>query len=97
MTPHRLPKCERHLGRISLLLALLVTVSQPLMSLFLNSATRNALQTADADTEVVNPPTDSISSLSFSSQADYLAAGSWDNSVRVSFFNSVLRQAAGGH
>ena len=67
------------------------------MSLFSNSATRNALQTADADSEVVNPPTDSISSLSFSSQADYLAAGSWDNNVRVSFFNSVQRQAAGGH
>ncbi|KAJ7178690.1 WD40-repeat-containing domain protein [Mycena crocata] len=30
-----------------------------------------------------DPPTDSISSLSFSGQADYLAVGSWDNSVRI--------------
>ncbi|KIK62473.1 hypothetical protein GYMLUDRAFT_41924 [Collybiopsis luxurians FD-317 M1] len=35
------------------------------------------------DTEIPNPPNDSISSLSFSSKADYLAVGSWDNSVRV--------------
>ncbi|KAK0204767.1 Poly(A)+ RNA export protein [Desarmillaria ectypa] len=37
----------------------------------------------DKDLEVADPPPDSISSLSFSSQADYLAVGSWDNSVRV--------------
>ncbi|KAJ7650729.1 WD40-repeat-containing domain protein, partial [Roridomyces roridus] len=35
------------------------------------------------DVEVADPPTDSISSLSFSNQADFLAVGSWDNSVRV--------------
>ncbi|KAF8626414.1 hypothetical protein AX17_006581 [Amanita inopinata Kibby_2008] len=37
----------------------------------------------DKDVEVPEPPTDSISSLAFSSQADYLAVGSWDNSVRI--------------
>jgi mRNA export factor len=37
---------------------------------------------ADKDIEVADPPTDSISSISFSSQADYMAVGSWDNSVR---------------
>ncbi|KAF8621924.1 hypothetical protein AX15_007418 [Amanita polypyramis BW_CC] len=37
----------------------------------------------DQDVEVSQPPTDSISSLAFSSQADFLAVGSWDNSVRV--------------
>lgn len=37
----------------------------------------------DKDIEMADPPTDSISSLSFSSQADYLAVGSWDNSVRI--------------
>ncbi|KAG6888825.1 hypothetical protein C0995_005698 [Termitomyces sp. Mi166 len=35
------------------------------------------------DVEVANPPTDSISSIQFSLQVDFLAAGSWDNSVRV--------------
>jgi len=38
---------------------------------------------APRDIEVADPPSDSISSLAFSSQADYLAAGSWDNSVRI--------------
>lgn len=37
---------------------------------------------AEKDVEMADPPTDSISSISFSSQADYLAVGSWDNSVR---------------
>jgi mRNA export factor len=32
--------------------------------------------------EVVSPPTDGISSLSFSSKANYLVASSWDNQVR---------------
>ncbi len=36
---------------------------------------------AEKDVEVADPPSDSISSLSFSGQADYLAAGSWDNNV----------------
>ncbi|KAJ7573657.1 WD40-repeat-containing domain protein [Mycena floridula] len=35
------------------------------------------------DITVAEPPRDSISSLAFSSQADFLAAGSWDNSVRI--------------
>lgn len=37
----------------------------------------------EKDVEMVDPPTDSISSIAFSSQADFLAVGSWDNSVRV--------------
>ncbi|TFK75073.1 WD40 repeat-like protein [Pluteus cervinus] len=39
--------------------------------------------TSEKDMEVSEPPTDSISSLAFSPQADYLAVGSWDNSVRI--------------
>ncbi|KAF7424222.1 hypothetical protein PC9H_009527 [Pleurotus ostreatus] len=35
------------------------------------------------DVEAPQPPSDSISSMSFSGRADYLAAGSWDNSVRI--------------
>lgn len=35
----------------------------------------------DKDIEVADPPADSISSISFSSAADYLAVGSWDNNV----------------
>ncbi|KAJ3876295.1 WD40-repeat-containing domain protein [Lentinula edodes] len=37
----------------------------------------------NADIGLPNPPNDSISSFSFSNKADYLAVGSWDNSVRV--------------
>ncbi|KAF9000697.1 WD40-repeat-containing domain protein [Cyathus striatus] len=57
------------------------------MSFFNTAATSGVAATASAtaekDIEVSDPPTDSISSLSFSSQADYLAVGSWDNSVRI--------------
>src|ERR1700733_9359774 len=35
------------------------------------------------DLEIGDPPTDSISSIAFSPQADYLSVASWDNSVRV--------------
>ena len=45
-------------------------------------ATGNTSSSANNDIEVVDPPTDSISSLSFSSRADYMAVGSWDNTVR---------------
>ena len=45
-------------------------------------ATGNTSSSAEKDIEVAEPPTDSISSISFSSQADYMAVGSWDNSVR---------------
>ncbi|KAF9223436.1 WD40 repeat-like protein [Gyrodon lividus] len=52
---------------------------------FFGTATASATPaaTADKDIEVPEPPTDSISSLSFSSAADYLAVGSWDNNVRL--------------
>lgn len=43
--------------------------------------TANASGQAEKDIEVADPPPESISSISFSSQADYLAIGSWDNSV----------------
>ncbi|KAI7862035.1 WD40-repeat-containing domain protein [Spinellus fusiger] len=35
------------------------------------------------DFEVTSPPTDGISALSFSSQANFLAASSWDEQVRI--------------
>lgn len=38
---------------------------------------------AAKDIEVADPPPDSVSSLSWSPQADFLAAGSWDNNVRI--------------
>ncbi|KAK7454441.1 RNA export factor gle2 [Stygiomarasmius scandens] len=47
------------------------------------STTANTSGTADKDIEMADPPTDSVSSMSFSTQADYLAVGSWDNSVRI--------------
>ncbi|KAG5642716.1 hypothetical protein DXG03_002292 [Asterophora parasitica] len=43
----------------------------------------SAFTTADKDVEVADLPTDSISSIDFAPQADFLAVGSWDNSVRV--------------
>ena len=42
----------------------------------------------DKDIEVADPPTDSVSALAFSPQAEFLAAGSWDNNV--SYFRTVL-------
>ncbi|KAG0243830.1 WD40-repeat-containing domain protein [Mortierella sp. GBAus27b] len=36
-----------------------------------------------ADMEVQHPPTDGISEIQFSPQADFLAAASWDNNVRI--------------
>ncbi|OCH95461.1 Poly(A)+ RNA export protein [Obba rivulosa] len=56
------------------------------MSFFNSAASSSSVANpapADKDIEVNDPPTDSISSLSFSSQADYLAVGSWDNNVRI--------------
>ncbi|TFK75097.1 WD40 repeat-like protein [Pluteus cervinus] len=55
---------------------------------FFGSATTSVVApststTAEKDMEVSEPPADSISSLAFSPQADYLAVGSWDNSVRI--------------
>ncbi|KAJ7236289.1 WD40-repeat-containing domain protein [Mycena haematopus] len=46
-------------------------------------AFNNVAAQSQKDTELPDPPADSISSLAFSSQADFLAVGSWDNSVRV--------------
>lgn len=47
------------------------------------TSTSTATNNADKDIEMSDPPSDSVSSMSFSSQADYLAVGSWDNSVRI--------------
>jgi len=49
-----------------------------------SQAAQAAVQTpAERDIEVANPPGDSISSIAFAPQADFLAAGSWDNNVRI--------------
>ncbi|CAL1716809.1 unnamed protein product [Somion occarium] len=56
------------------------------MSFFSGASTSTAVSAPAAtekDIEVADPPTDSISSLAFSPQADYLAVGSWDNNVRI--------------
>ncbi|OMJ21099.1 Poly(A)+ RNA export protein [Smittium culicis] len=41
------------------------------------------LSTEEKDIEISEPPTDTVSELAFSPQADYLAASSWDNNVRI--------------
>ncbi len=43
--------------------------------------TQQAAAVGDKDIEVSQPPSDSISALSFSPQAEFLAVSSWDNSV----------------
>ncbi|QRW03634.1 poly(A)+ RNA export protein [Ceratobasidium sp. AG-Ba] len=51
---------------------------------FFGGGTSTTAATTDAkDTELVEPPTDSISCLDFSPTADYLAVGSWNNEVRL--------------
>ncbi|CDO75792.1 hypothetical protein BN946_scf184934.g7 [Trametes cinnabarina] len=52
---------------------------------FFGASTSSSLvnATGDKDIEVADPPTDSISSISFSPTADYMAVGSWDNNVRI--------------
>ncbi|KAJ3090080.1 hypothetical protein HK102_004729 [Quaeritorhiza haematococci] len=43
----------------------------------------SALTQQPKDIEVISPPTDGISDLSFSPQANFLAASSWDNQTRI--------------
>ncbi|KAJ3838637.1 WD40-repeat-containing domain protein [Lentinula raphanica] len=50
---------------------------------FFGASTATTSAAAEKDIEMADPPTDSISSMAFSGQADYLAVGSWDNSVRI--------------
>ncbi|KAI0784157.1 Poly(A)+ RNA export protein [Abortiporus biennis] len=52
---------------------------------FFSGTTSNVASSAipEKDIEVSDPPTDSISSIAFSPQADYLAVSSWDNNVRI--------------
>ena len=49
------------------------------MSFFQNSTSNQG----DKDIEISDPPSDSISCMSFSGTADFLAAGSWDNNVCI--------------
>ncbi|KAK7437258.1 RNA export factor gle2 [Stygiomarasmius scandens] len=53
------------------------------MSSFARTAGNSDSPTLKHDFELTDPPTDSISSLSFSTQANHLVVGSWDTSVRI--------------
>jgi len=53
-----------------------------------SAATTNALGELSKDIQLSNPPEDSVSDLSFSSKADYLAVASWDKKVRIYEINS---------
>lgn len=53
------------------------------MSLFKSATSTSLVPPELPDVEVANPPSDSVSSLAFSSAANFLAAGSWDNNVRT--------------
>ncbi|KAJ7911494.1 WD40-repeat-containing domain protein [Mycena leptocephala] len=50
---------------------------------FFSSSNASGVNAVQKDVEIADPPGDSISSLAFSKQADFLAVGSWDNSVRI--------------
>lgn len=72
------------------------------MSFFGGSSATNTTAPVEKDIEMADPPTDSISSMAFSSQADYLAVGSWDNSVGLLRMHTLFEQvtivfAAGPH
>jgi len=43
----------------------------------------SAASAQDKDKELADPPTDSISAIAFSPQADFLAVASWSNEVRM--------------
>lgn len=50
---------------------------------FFSSSSNTGVNAVQKDVEVADPPGDSISALAFSNQADFLAVGSWDNSVSL--------------
>ena len=54
------------------------------------TTTTSTTASADKDVEMGDPPTDSISSMAFSPQADYLSVGSWDNSVCSRFLACAM-------
>jgi hypothetical protein len=68
------------------------------MAFFGTTATSSA-STEPKDAELVDPPSDSISSLAFSSapQSDYLAVGSWDNQVIVHLPEAIAHQNSLAH
>lgn len=53
-----------------------------------STAATNALGELNKDIQLSNPPEDSVSDLSFSPKADYLAVASWDKKVRIYEINS---------
>ena len=48
-----------------------------------SSATSNAQGDISKDVALADPPTDSISAVSFSPQSEHLAVSSWDKKVRI--------------
>ena len=81
--PRGVPLLNHNLQPQKLSKAVLVGLYTAAMSFFggASSSTTAVPASAEKDIEVADPPTDSISSISFSSAADYLAVGSWDNNV----------------
>lgn len=59
------------------------TTASPQTSNTMSSQEKTTNNNLSKDVEIPNAPTDSISSISFSPQADFLAVGSWDNNVRT--------------
>ena len=52
------------------------------------TSSQNALGDLSKDVAVVNPPEDSISDISFSTQSQHLAVASWDKKVRIYEINA---------
>lgn len=55
----------------------------------------DSISEKDVEFEVAGPPNDSISSLAFSNAGDFLAAGSWNNEVRIYEVNGKLERTTG--
>ncbi|KAF8071682.1 hypothetical protein FPV67DRAFT_1447197 [Lyophyllum atratum] len=62
-----------------------------------NQVQNSSSVATENDVEMVDPPTDSISSMEFSSQADFLAVGSWDNSSSSSDSKDLVGDPNEGH
>lgn len=80
----RLPLNDQHLNNFQPLHPLLLSPLPPRRTPPSDSSPAMSMVLANSsaqDTEIVSPPTDSISAVSFSPTADILGVTSWDNAV----------------
>lgn len=56
----------------------------------------NSISNESKDVECADPPSDSISSLAFSTAGEFMAVGSWNNEVWLTFLISELVELRSG-